>query len=268
MKKKQFRFHTVIYSVCAAAILAGIFFTLHIRQLQTEQHADAVRQELSDRLLRFRVLANSDSTADQRQKNELSAAIASRLRPVLSACASKEDAKETLLQMLPDLEQEAASLAAAYGNAYPVTCSLGVHTFPLKQYQSLTFPAGTYDTFLITIGSGSGSNWWCLAYPPLCFAGESCVTVPKQSEQALNDLLSEDAWDMISGNSDAIRSDSDNGSSISSIPGNGDFGNSAVNNRTAAAADRSDEEKSGENNQQPRFYFRLLPFLNDWFGLS
>ena len=29
--------------------------------------------------------------------------------------------------------------------------------------------AGVYDAIIIELGSGQGDNWWCVAYPPLCF---------------------------------------------------------------------------------------------------
>ena len=28
---------------------------------------------------------------------------------------------------------------------------------------------GIYDALIIELGSGTGDNWWCVIYPPLCF---------------------------------------------------------------------------------------------------
>ena len=32
--------------------------------------------------------------------------------------------------------------------------------------------SGYYDAVVVNLGEGVGDNWWCVAYPPLCFVGE------------------------------------------------------------------------------------------------
>lgn len=215
-------------------------------QTDMAETQSSIRQELSEKLLRFRVLANSDSADDQRQKNRVSADLASMLRPILSGCASKEEAQSKLKDALPAIEQAAQELTSRYGTDYPVSCSLSRHQFPLKIYQNLTFPAGSYDTLLITIGDGAGSNWWCLAYPPLCFAEEAYVTVPEETDEALRELLSEEAYASISAS------------------------NGSPDTQENAGQPKEDGQPKGNGQQEddqdkPAFCFRLLPFLNDWF---
>ena len=41
--------------------------------------------------------------------------------------------------------------------------------FPTKLYGEFLYPAGEYQAILITLGEGTGANWWCVLYPPLCF---------------------------------------------------------------------------------------------------
>jgi stage II sporulation protein R len=38
-------------------------------------------------------------------------------------------------------------------------------------YGDKTFPADYYDALILRLGEGVGDNWWCVAYPPLCFVG-------------------------------------------------------------------------------------------------
>ncbi len=33
----------------------------------------------------------------------------------------------------------------------------------------MTLDEGVYDALIIELGSGTGDNWWCVIYPPLCF---------------------------------------------------------------------------------------------------
>lgn len=189
-------FKQLFIPICISALFGLPAVSSYI-QSDTAREQAALSQELSAKLLRFRVLANSDSTADQAQKNKVSQALASWLRPMLSSCSSKEEARAALARALPAVEKKANELAALYGKDYDVSCCLGPHTFPAKLYQDLAFPAGEYDTFLVTIGDGAGSNWWCLAYPPLCFAEESYVTVPQESDAKLQELLSDEAYDSL-----------------------------------------------------------------------
>lgn len=155
--------------------------------------------ELSSKLLRFRVLANSDSEKDQNVKTNLAKEVVSLLSPALSGVQTKEEAITLVRKSLPFL--------TAYCNTMfsdkSVTCTLGPHLFPYKTYGNYQFPSGIYDTLLVTIGNGRGSNWWCLAFPPLCFADEAFLDVPEPSAQMLMDVLDEDCYHAIVRNPNA-----------------------------------------------------------------
>lgn len=152
---------------------------------------------LSDKLLRFRVLADSDSSIDQYEKNELSKKMITLLSPALSDIKTKEEALTLLRESLPFLNAYCNYVLSDYGAQNYASCTLGSHLFPYKTYGNYQFPAGIYDTLLVTIGSGRGSNWWCLAFPPLCFANEAFIDVPDSSSQMLFDLLDKDCYEAI-----------------------------------------------------------------------
>lgn len=152
---------------------------------------------LSDKLLRFRVLADSDSSIDQYEKNELSKKMITLLSPALSNIKTKEEALTLLRESLPFLNAYCNYVLSDYGAQNYASCTLGSHLFPYKTYGNYQFPAGIYDTLLVTIGSGRGSNWWCLAFPPLCFANEAFIDVPESSSQTLFDLLDKDCYEAI-----------------------------------------------------------------------
>ena len=152
---------------------------------------------LSDKLLRFRVLADSDSSIDQYEKNELSKKMITLLSPALSDIKTKEEALTLLRESLPFLNAYCNYVLSNYGAQNYASCTLGSHLFPYKTYGNYQFPAGIYDTLLVTIGSGRGSNWWCLAFPPLCFADEAFIDVPDSSSQMLFDLLDKDCYEAI-----------------------------------------------------------------------
>ena len=43
---------------------------------------------------------------------------------------------------------------------------------PRKEYNGIVLPKGNYKSIRVMLGEGGGENWWCVAYPPLCFVGE------------------------------------------------------------------------------------------------
>ena len=41
--------------------------------------------------------------------------------------------------------------------------------FETRSYGDLTLDEGYYRAVIVELGTGEGKNWWCVAYPPLCF---------------------------------------------------------------------------------------------------
>lgn len=50
----------------------------------------------------------------------------------------------------------------------PYDISYGDNYFPDKTYRGINYPAGYYNSLVITLGQGLGENFWCVMYPPLC----------------------------------------------------------------------------------------------------
>ena len=184
---------------------------LHVRFYQgtgysfSSELCSELSSELSSKLLRFRVLANSDSEEDQNAKNDLAKEVVALLSPALSGVQTKEEAITLVRESLPFLTAYCNDmlLDEASVSDQSVTCTLGPHLFPYKTYGNYQFPSGIYDTLLVTIGKGRGSNWWCLAFPPLCFADEAFIDVPDPSAQMLMDVLDEDCYHAIVRNPNA-----------------------------------------------------------------
>src|SRR5690606_18395339 len=52
---------------------------------------------------------------------------------------------------------------------------IGDFAFPDKRSGAAFLPAGTYRAVRVVIGDGAGRNWWCVLFPPLCFAGDDLL---------------------------------------------------------------------------------------------
>ena len=134
---------------------------------------DREQQELAGSVIRFHVIANSDSEEDQALK------LAVRDR-VLKEAQDLYPENATLAQAQAALEGRLSLLAAAgrevveeQGYDYPVSAALEDCCFPTKEYEGFALPAGSYTALRVTIGEGKGRNWWCVAFPPLCLGAAS-----------------------------------------------------------------------------------------------
>ena len=65
--------------------------------------------------------------------------------------------------------------------------------FPKREYDGYVFPEGEYDALMIYLGEGKGDNWWCVAFPPLCFVpadGGEDITYVSWVKEFLEDIFS------------------------------------------------------------------------------
>ena len=122
-----------------------------------------------DQLIRFHVLANSDSEQDQALKRAVRDAILKEVAPKLAASESLDESRQILKEIRPEMEDIARSVVKAWGKEYSIHTEYGHFSFPTKSYGSLVLPAGDYEALRVVIGEGQGSNWWCVLFPPLCF---------------------------------------------------------------------------------------------------
>ena len=130
--------------------------------------ADRTQQQLSDKVLRLHVLANSDSEADQALKRKVRDSVLETASAILADCPDRETAEQRLSAALPEIEDAARARIAAEGGKQTVTAELRPTVFPTREYEDFTLPAGEYLALRVVLGEGKGHNWWCVVFPPLC----------------------------------------------------------------------------------------------------
>jgi stage II sporulation protein R len=121
------------------------------------------------RIIRFRVIAASDSASDQSVKLRVRDDVLAYLHPELHGAGSESAAGAIISGRLPGIRQVAEQTVRSAGSDQPVQVFYGVTAFPDKTYGSVVFPAGNYEALKIVIGAGQGHNWWCVLFPPLCY---------------------------------------------------------------------------------------------------
>ncbi len=147
--------------------------------------SEDISRDLSENIVRLHILANSDSEEDQTLK--------------LTVRDSLLNASRQSPQMLSDGEIMEICQATVYaaGYNYPVSVERGRFYFPQKSYDNLTLPAGTYHALRIRIGNGSGQNWWCVMYPPLCFTPQSTGTLDEEALLTLKNAVKPETFSMV-----------------------------------------------------------------------
>ena len=119
--------------------------------------------------LRIHVRANSNSAEDQAVKYEIKDEVVSYITPFVKECVTKERAMEVMKGLIPDIEKVCREELKKRGYNYGARASVREEEFPTRVYGELTLEKGVYDALIIELGEGTGDNWWCVIYPPLCF---------------------------------------------------------------------------------------------------
>ena len=129
--------------------------------------------EIKDKLIRFHVIANSDTEEDQNLKLKVRDRVVEALSGKLSGVTSLEEAEIELEKNIEYVNKIAKEVIEENNYTYEVNTMLSYENFPDKVYGDCVFPQGNYEAFRVIIGEGKGQNWWCVMFPSLCFVDES-----------------------------------------------------------------------------------------------
>lgn len=144
--------------------------------------------------IRLRILANSDSDADQALKRKVRDAVNAEITNWVAELTSKEEAKKLLKSKQEEIQNIAEIVVKQENSKQDVQVAFGKVDFPTKLYGEFLYPAGEYEAILITLGEGEGANWWCVLFPPLCFLDFSngvAVSEGFEEEEKLEDDASD-----------------------------------------------------------------------------
>lgn len=133
--------------------------------------------EVKDSLIRFHVIANSDTEEDQKLKLEVKDKVINYLYPYLNSSKSLDESRQTIENNMDAVKKIAEDVIKDNKYNYSVKVQLDRENFPDKSYGNIVLPQGNYEAFRIIIGNGQGKNWWCVMFPPLCFVDESKAEV-------------------------------------------------------------------------------------------
>ncbi len=128
----------------------------------------AGEEALYDDVLRLHILANSDSEQDQALKLALRDHVLAVYGDTLASYTSKEEATAEIAALQATIREDAEAWIREQGFEYSVQVTLTHESYPRRDYEQVSLPAGTYCSLRIIIGEGAGQNWWCVLFPPMC----------------------------------------------------------------------------------------------------
>ena len=158
----------------------------------------ADREKLDHGLIRFHVVANSDSQEDQTIKLNIRDVVLDSIQTDLRNIADIEEAKEYLQAQLPKIQLLVDQTLEELGFSGGSSVTLCKEAFDIRHYDTFSLPAGVYDSLRIVIGEGLGKNWWCVSFPTLCMP----ATTSGFADAAVSAGFSEPLVQTLSGNED------------------------------------------------------------------
>lgn len=143
-------------------------------------------------LIRFHVLANSDSERDQQVKLKVRDAVIDYLAPYLENISDIDQARAVIAARRGEIVNIARTVLRDNGMEYGADIQTGYFDFPVKYYGHFVLPAGRYEAVRLLLGNGEGKNWWCVLFPPLCFIDVSSANaIAKGDSDSITELQPE-----------------------------------------------------------------------------
>ena len=118
--------------------------------------------------IRFRVIANSNSKEDQNIKKIISTNLQQELYPKLLKADNKNEAQNIINKNMSQIDTNIKNTLKKNNNQTNYNINYGINHFPEKIYKGVEYPEGDYESLVVTLGNGTGNNWWCVLFPPLC----------------------------------------------------------------------------------------------------
>ncbi|MDD4110452.1 MAG: stage II sporulation protein R [Clostridia bacterium] len=131
--------------------------------------------EPTSEYLRIHIRANSNLETDQSIKYLVKDAVVKVMIPILAECETKKEAEIVISNNFDLIEQTANNVLFSNGFSYTSSARLATEEFPTRDYDNLVLEKGFYDALILDLGEGSGNNWWCVVYPPLCFLNSNAT---------------------------------------------------------------------------------------------
>ena len=192
VNKIKIRLSILILSLISVISMMTISISGEVKKISTAS------EDYKNKLIRFHVIANSDSEEDQNLKLKVRDGIIDYLQPKLLESNSIKESELIIKREYDEIEKISKNIIMENGYNYDIKVGIDYSQFPTKQYSNVVLPAGEYKALRVIIGDGNGKNWWCVMFPPLCFVDEEKAIIDKDTDNKLREVLTEEEYELIS----------------------------------------------------------------------
>lgn len=163
-------------------------FTIILGIAQPVVAAVKTSEDISNKVFRLHILANSNSTEDQNTKLMLKNFILENSADVIGG-KTLDEAINNAKNNRNEITEMCNEYLKSIGIDYKVAVSVVKEYFKTRVYDDFTLPAGKYNSLKIELGEAKGHNWWCIVFPSVCLS--ACT-------ESMNDYLNEDEMKLVS----------------------------------------------------------------------
>lgn len=196
---KKFLIPIVIGGFIIVMLVGEMMISSIISLASAEEKQEVIIEDISSKLIRFHVIANSDGELDQKLKLKVRDEVLKYIQPLLKDSKDIEESRSILKAENENIINIAKETIEENGYNYNVDSTLTKEYFPIKNYGNITLPQGKYEAYRIIIGSGEGQNWWCVMFPPICFVDLTKGEVAyEETENQMKKVLNDEELNLVS----------------------------------------------------------------------
>lgn len=126
-------------------------------------------KEVNGDILRIHIRANSNSEEDQSIKYKIKDLLLEYVSGEIEKLSTKKEVEDYFIKHKTDIENLVNGYLKNKGFNYQGVLNLTNEYFPTRMYGNKVVNSGYYDAIILSLGETKGENWWCVAYPTLCF---------------------------------------------------------------------------------------------------
>ncbi|WP_066506334.1 stage II sporulation protein R [Abyssisolibacter fermentans] len=193
MKKSK----KIVFFTRITAIIICLTFLIAVFFKDNNTNTAMAENTYKEKLIRFHVIANSDSEYDQALKLKVRDSVLKKIGSKIENVTDIEESRNIIRENIDYIQEIADAVILENTRDYKSKVYLQKCHFPTKKYGNIVLPAGEYEAVRIVLGNGKGKNWWCVMFPPLCYIDVSNGLTDKRSEAELKSILTQEEYNMI-----------------------------------------------------------------------
>lgn len=134
--------------------------------------------------IRIRIISNSNTSLDIEEKMNVKNNVEKEIYKLIKNAKNIDEAREIINNNLEKL-----NIVVEENTDKEYSVSFKDNYFPRKVYKGVIYDEGMYESLVITLGEGSGDNWWCVLFPPLCLLDENENTEDVEYQFFVKELI-------------------------------------------------------------------------------